>query len=65
MPSSPKTINDILIKNVPLEVRRYIFRLQADMKSQRGRAQYSQSAVILQIIKNQMISEENSKNKKQ
>ena len=58
-------MSQILIKDVPLEVRKYIYQLQAELRLQRnGTSQYSQSSIIIKIIKQQMALEE-SKSKKQ
>lgn len=50
-------MNDILLKNVPLDVRKYILKTQWEIKCQKGVSQYSQSMAVIQIIKNQIISD--------
>lgn len=48
---------NILVKDVPSEVLRYILKLQSEEKIQKGISQYSLSAVIIKIIKKQIASD--------
>lgn len=39
------------LKNIPIDVRKYILKVQGDMKVKKGVAQYSQNLVIFQLIR--------------
>lgn len=50
-------MSQILVKDVPLEVLKYILKLQSEEKIQKGISQYSLSAVVIKIIKKQIVAD--------
>jgi hypothetical protein len=39
------------LKDIPLDIRKYILQIQGNMKAKKGVAQYSQQLTIFQIIR--------------
>lgn len=57
-------MSQILVRDVPVEVLKYLLKLQSEEKIQKGISQYSLSAVVIKVIKKQ-IAADARKNKKE
>lgn len=49
------------LKNIPIDVRRYILKIQGEIKTKKGVSQYSQPQTIFQIIREHKEFTEKSK----
>lgn len=52
------------LQNIPDDVKKYILKIQGEMKCKKGISQYSQQLVIFQIIREHKEINESSKQKK-
>lgn len=51
------------LENIPLDVKKYILKMQGEIKSKKGVSQYNQQLVIFQIIREHKEFSERKKTK--
>lgn len=53
------------LENIPLDIKKYILKMQGEIKSKKGVSQYNQQLVIFQIIREHKEFSESKKIKKE